>query len=186
MNIFVGNMSFDTREADLKKLFEGFGSVTSVVIVMDEKGKKSRGFGFITMADGNQAQKAILALDGRDFMGRPLRVNPSIPKSDEAKAMGDQKEARKRIKAENRIIIPRRGTVRTVRPSAVERREQPKHWQKREERAPVMQNRTPWQKREERIAARHERKPWEKRDERPTFSQNRKPWQGNKTGGYKR
>jgi cold-inducible RNA-binding protein len=82
MDIFVGNLSFDSTESDVKKLFEGFGNVVSVVIVMEKEKKapKSRGFGFVNMSDEQQALAAIAALNGKEFMGRPLDVNPARSK----------------------------------------------------------------------------------------------------------
>ncbi|MDI6606378.1 MAG: hypothetical protein QME65_04480 [Candidatus Omnitrophota bacterium] len=82
MDIFVGNLSFDANEGDLKKLFGGFGNVASVVIVMrkEKKAPKSRGFGFVQMSDQQQALAAIAALNGREFMGRVLDVMPARPK----------------------------------------------------------------------------------------------------------
>jgi hypothetical protein len=79
MNIFVGNLSFEATEGDVKKLFEGFGNVASVVIVMrkEKKTPKSRGFGFVQMPDEQQALAAIAALNGKEFMGRVLDVNPA-------------------------------------------------------------------------------------------------------------
>ncbi|MGD0336836.1 MAG: RNA-binding protein [Candidatus Omnitrophota bacterium] len=77
MNIFVGNLSFDAKDADVYKLFMPFGSVTYVSIVMDKKGKNSRGFAFLEMPDEAQAQAAITALHRKEFMGRPINVEPS-------------------------------------------------------------------------------------------------------------
>ena len=59
MKIFVGNLSFAATEADARRLFEDFGNVDSVKIVMEKKGKKSRGFGFVEMLDDEQAQAAL-------------------------------------------------------------------------------------------------------------------------------
>jgi len=80
MNIFVGNLSFDAKEADVYKLFMPFGSVTYVSIVMDKKGKNSRGFGFLEMSDEAQAKAAIAALEGKELMGRPIHVEPALTK----------------------------------------------------------------------------------------------------------
>jgi RNA recognition motif-containing protein len=93
MNIFVANLSFDANESDVKKLFEGFGNVVSVVIVMrkEKKAPKSRGFGFVQMPDEQQALAAIAALNGKEFMGRALDVNPARPKA-EAQAENELKE----------------------------------------------------------------------------------------------
>ncbi len=84
MNIFVGNLSFDAVEADVKKLFEGFGNVLSVVIVMEKEKKapKSRGFGFVQMPDEQQALAAIAALNGKEFMDRALNVAAARPKTE--------------------------------------------------------------------------------------------------------
>ncbi|MCX5697245.1 MAG: hypothetical protein NTU54_04680 [Candidatus Omnitrophica bacterium] len=84
MNIFVGNLSFDAIEADVKKLFEGFGNVLSAAIVMEKEKKapKSRGFGFVEMPDEQQALAAIAVLNGKEFMGRALNVAPARPKAE--------------------------------------------------------------------------------------------------------
>lgn len=87
MEIFVGNLSFASTEADIKKLFEVFGDVSSVVILRrkEKKEAKSRGFGFVGMPDEQQALAAIAGTNGKEFMGRALRVEPARPKV-EAKA----------------------------------------------------------------------------------------------------
>lgn len=84
MDIFVGNLSFDAAEGDIHKLFEGFGNVASVSIVTREEKKapKSRGFGFVRMPDEQQALAAIAALNGREFMGRVINVEPSRAKTE--------------------------------------------------------------------------------------------------------
>jgi len=84
MKIFVGNLSFDATEADVRKLFEGFGSVASVVIVMDKKGRNSRGFGFLDMPDDEQAKQAVARLNQQEFMGRPLNLEEARPKPQNA------------------------------------------------------------------------------------------------------
>jgi len=98
MNIFVGNLAFDATEADVKKLFEGFGNVASVAIVMnkDKKVPKSRGFGFVEMPDGQQALAAMAALNGKEFMRRVLNVNPARPKTE----AGQKSELKTKIAAE--------------------------------------------------------------------------------------
>jgi len=84
MKIFVGNLSFEANENNVKKLFEGFGNVVSVAIVMrkEKKAPKSRGFGFVQMPEQQQALAAIAALDGKEFMGRALVVNPARPEAE--------------------------------------------------------------------------------------------------------
>ncbi|MBU0548880.1 MAG: RNA-binding protein [Candidatus Omnitrophica bacterium] len=96
MNIFVGNLSFNSTETDVGKLFEGFGSVASVFIVIQKNGKKSRGFGFVQMLDEKEAQAAIAALAGKEFMGRPLNVEAARPKSE----AGQESRKRKKIRSE--------------------------------------------------------------------------------------
>ena len=84
MNIFVGNLSFDATQDDIKKLFEGFGNVGSAVIVMskEKKAPKSRGFGFVEMPDEEQALAAIAALNEKEFMGRILNISQARPKTE--------------------------------------------------------------------------------------------------------
>ena len=75
MKIYVGNLSFNTTEADLRKAFEQHGPVASAEIVMDRSTNQSRGFGFVEMPDSAQAKAAIEALNGSVQDGRTLRVN---------------------------------------------------------------------------------------------------------------
>ena len=100
MNIFAGNLSFDATGGDVKKLFEGFGNVASAVIVMEKEKKapKSRGFGFVQMPDEQQALATIAALNGKEFMGRPLNVNPARPKPAVEQDKGEAKKIRPEIK----------------------------------------------------------------------------------------
>lgn len=78
MNIFVGNLSFEAKEADVHKAFAVFGAVSSVAIVTEKKGRKSRGFGFVEMVNEQEALAAIAALNGREILGRPVNVMPSV------------------------------------------------------------------------------------------------------------
>ena len=80
MNIYVANLSFDLRDEDLKKFFIPYGEVSSAKIIMDKMTDRSRGFGFVEMADDAAAQKAITELDGATVEGRPLKVNEAKPK----------------------------------------------------------------------------------------------------------
>lgn len=74
MRIFVGNMAFVATEEDVRKLFEGFGTVASVLIATEKKKAKPRGFCFVEMPDDTQAAAAIAALNGTIFMERPIDV----------------------------------------------------------------------------------------------------------------
>ena len=79
-NLFVGNMSFQTTESDLKALFEPFGPVARVHIAIDRETNRSRGFAFVEMPNDADAAKAIAGLDGKDLGGRNLKVNEARPK----------------------------------------------------------------------------------------------------------
>jgi RNA recognition motif-containing protein len=78
--IFVGNISWDTTESDLKDLFAQFGDVITAQIMMDRETQKPRGFGFVTMGSPDAARSAIEALSGRELHGRKLTVNEAHPK----------------------------------------------------------------------------------------------------------
>ena len=73
--LYVGNLPFNTTEADLRELFEQHGAVASVNVIVDRETGRSRGFGFVEYDDSSMAEKAQRALDGHDFGGRSLRVN---------------------------------------------------------------------------------------------------------------
>jgi cold-inducible RNA-binding protein len=79
-NLFVGNMSFQTTEGDLRALFEPFGQVARVHIATDRETGRSRGFAFVEMPNDAEAAKAIAGLEGKDFGGRNLKVNEARPK----------------------------------------------------------------------------------------------------------
>ena len=82
MNIYVGNLSFDVSEADLREAFEGFGEITEIRLIIDKFSGKSKGFGFIEMTSKDEAEKAIEEMNGKDFKGRALNVNEARPKTD--------------------------------------------------------------------------------------------------------
>ena len=79
-NLFVGNMNFQTTESDLRALFEPFGEVVRIQVMTDRDIGRSRGFGFVEMADDEAAAKAIAALNGKELDGRALNVNEARPK----------------------------------------------------------------------------------------------------------
>jgi RNA recognition motif-containing protein len=78
--LYVGNLSFSTNDDHLRDLFASLGEVVSATVVTDRETGRARGFGFVEMASETDAQKAVEALDGRDFMGRTIRVNPAQPR----------------------------------------------------------------------------------------------------------
>ena len=77
--IYVGNLSFNSTEAEVSELFSQFGTVVSCALPTDRETGRPRGFGFVEMAD-EDAKKAIQALDGKDLGGRSLRVNEAQPR----------------------------------------------------------------------------------------------------------
>ncbi len=81
MNIYVGNLPFNTTAADLENLFGEYGAVDSSAIINDRETGRSRGFGFVEMANDVGA-KAIQELDGADFNGRNLKVNEARPREE--------------------------------------------------------------------------------------------------------
>ena len=82
MKIFVGNFAFSTTEDDLRDLFAPFGNIDSISVVTDRATGRSRGFGFVEIADRGQAEKAIEALNGKEVGGRTLNINEARPKTD--------------------------------------------------------------------------------------------------------
>ncbi|MCC6155476.1 MAG: RNA-binding protein [Candidatus Hydrogenedentes bacterium] len=82
MNLYVGNLSYTTTEASLRKAFEAYGAVDSARIIIDKMTDKSKGFAFVEMPNSNEAKAAIEGLDGKDLDGRPLRVNEARPKTE--------------------------------------------------------------------------------------------------------
>jgi cold-inducible RNA-binding protein len=79
-NLFVGNMSFQTTEVDLRALFEPFGQIIRIHIVNDRETGQPRGFAFVEMAKDDEAAKAMSELNGKEVAGRALRVNEATPK----------------------------------------------------------------------------------------------------------
>jgi RNA recognition motif-containing protein len=82
MNIYVANIPFKASEDELRELFEQHGDVTSVKIVLDKVTNRSRGFGFVEMADSEAAKQAINELNGYSFLGKELVVNEARPKTE--------------------------------------------------------------------------------------------------------
>ena len=80
MNIFVGNLSFNTTEEEIKRAFDAFGEVDSVKIILDRETLKSRGFGFVTMSNQEQAVAAIAGMNGKELNGFIVKVNEARPR----------------------------------------------------------------------------------------------------------
>jgi RNA recognition motif-containing protein len=86
--LFVGNLSFNTTENDLQDMFAAFGSVTEANLMMDRATGRPRGFGFVTMANNDEAAKAIEAMNGKSVDGRALTVNVARPREERAPGGG--------------------------------------------------------------------------------------------------
>ncbi len=82
MNIYIGNLAYDTTEDGIRQAFEAYGEVSSVNIITDRDSGRPRGFGFVEMPDQEQATAAINGLGGRELDGRQLNVNEARPKRD--------------------------------------------------------------------------------------------------------
>ena len=81
MNIYVGNLSRETTDDDLRQAFEAFGQVESINIIKDRFSGESRGFGFVEMPSKQEAQKAIEEMNGKELTGRAVNVNEARPKT---------------------------------------------------------------------------------------------------------
>ncbi|MBN2377347.1 MAG: RNA-binding protein [Sedimentisphaerales bacterium] len=79
--VYVGNMSYETSQADLEQMFGDHGTVESAQVITDRDTGRSKGFGFIEMSSDEEAQAAITALNGKDSGGRALKVNEAKPRT---------------------------------------------------------------------------------------------------------
>ena len=82
MNIYIGNLSYEVGEQDLRDAFGAFGRVTSAKVIADMYTGKSKGFGFVEMESSDDAQNAISSLNGSDLKGRNITVNEARPRND--------------------------------------------------------------------------------------------------------
>lgn len=96
MNIYVGNLSYEVTEADLRQAFEPFGAVASITVIKDNVSGQSRGFGFVEMPSTPEAQAAITGLNGQELKGRALNVNEARPRA-EGRSGGGQGGRRRRF-----------------------------------------------------------------------------------------
>lgn len=81
MNIYVGNLSYEVKESELKQIMEEFGAVSSVKLITDRDSGRSKGFAFVEMGDNNEANNAINSLNGKMLKGRPMAVKEATPRS---------------------------------------------------------------------------------------------------------
>ncbi len=80
MNIYVGNLAFTTTDHDLRQLFEPYGVVDEIRVIIDRDTGRSKGFGFVEMPDSTTAKTAIQGLQGKELEGRTLTVNEAKPR----------------------------------------------------------------------------------------------------------
>ena len=83
MKIYVGNLSFDTVESEIRELFSQYGEVADVTLITDRETGRPRGFGFVEMRNDQAARDAIGALDGNEVGGRTLKVNEAKPRNND-------------------------------------------------------------------------------------------------------
>ena len=88
MDIYVGNLTFDASEDDVREAFATFGAVESVKLIMDRETGRPRGFAFITMTDSGEANTAIESLNGTELLGRELRVREATPRPERPRGGG--------------------------------------------------------------------------------------------------
>ncbi len=96
INIYVGNLSFDANEDELKGLFEGYGVVDSAKIISDQFTGRSRGFAFVEMQNREEGLRAIQELDSKDLKGRSLKVNEARPRNSSGGGGGRRDTGRSR------------------------------------------------------------------------------------------
>jgi len=82
INIYAGNLSYDTTDHGLRDAFARFGEVQSAKVIMDRDSGRSKGFGFVEMASDDEGKRAIEALNGTDLDGRTIKVNEARPRPD--------------------------------------------------------------------------------------------------------
>ena len=89
MNIYVGNLSWELNDDDLRTAFEEFGEVASASIIKDKFSGRSRGFGFVEMPNKEEAENAIKELNGKEMKGRDIKVNEARPRTENRRDRGD-------------------------------------------------------------------------------------------------
>lgn len=88
MNIYVGNLSYDVTEDELRTAFETFGQVASASVIKDRYSGRSKGFGFVEMPTDTEAKAAIEGMNGKDLKGRALKVNEARPRQERPRGGG--------------------------------------------------------------------------------------------------
>ena len=91
MKLYVGNLSFDATENEIRELFGEYGEVSEVNLITDRETGRPRGFGFVELADDDAARKAIGALDGKEFGSRQIKVNEAKSRDDRGGVGGQRR-----------------------------------------------------------------------------------------------
>lgn len=81
MNMYVGNLSYNVKESDLREVMEEYGTVDSVKLIVDRDTRRSKGFAFIEMPENAEALNAIKELNGAEYVGRPMVVKEALPRN---------------------------------------------------------------------------------------------------------
>ncbi len=81
MNMYIGNLSYNVRESDLRQVMEEYGTVESVKLIVDRDTRRSKGFAFVDMPEAAEAQRAITELNGAEYVGRQMVVKEALPKN---------------------------------------------------------------------------------------------------------
>ncbi|MFA7628215.1 MAG: RNA-binding protein [Candidatus Dojkabacteria bacterium] len=88
--LFVGNLSWDVRDEQLKEVFSEVGTVEEAVVIIDRMKNRSKGFGFVTMSTEEEAQNALEQINGKEVDGRPINVSEAREQSGERRSFGDR------------------------------------------------------------------------------------------------
>jgi RNA recognition motif-containing protein len=88
LNIYVGNLSYEVNEEDLRQAFQAFGQITTVSVIKDKFTGQSKGFGFVEMPAQAEAQAAIAGLNGKELKGRTLNINEARPRTEGGRGGG--------------------------------------------------------------------------------------------------
>ncbi|MCD8093372.1 MAG: RNA-binding protein [Bacteroides sp.] len=81
MNMYIGNLSYNVKESDLRQVMEEYGTVDSVKLIVDRDTRRSKGFAFVDMPESTEAQRAITELNGAEYVGRQMVVKEALPKN---------------------------------------------------------------------------------------------------------
>ena len=81
MNMYVGNLSYNVKESDLRQIMEEYGVVESVKLITDRETRRSKGFAFVEMPESSEASNAIKELNGAEYAGRPMVVKEALPRN---------------------------------------------------------------------------------------------------------